>query len=263
MDFYWLYDVPLWLSSFLIMGVFVVIGVGGDLLFGKKCIKFFGLTVDDNEAIIGYLGLSGLFFGLTLGMIAVSTYENYNDVDGIVNAESSSLAALYRDVTILEDSGSKETLKLYLKKYTRYVVEEAWPQQRLGNIPKGGTLLMDTFQYHLGIYQPKSAKDLVVFGEVFDQYNVLIEKRRQRLNSVSTCLPSIIWLILILGSIVNYLLTWLIVLDNRRFEVLLNVLISIIMGSLVFWIFAMDNPYKGEYSVTPDSFELILNTIMK
>ncbi len=191
MDFYWVYDLPNWLFFVLTVSFFVGFSLLGAFLFSNKLEKMLGLTVEHNSIVSTFLGLSSVFYGITLGLIAVATFENFNGTEEKVTNESSALAALYRDVSILENEERIE-LRKTLRNYTDYVVNIAWPLQRNGIIPKGGTALMDSFQNQFAKYTPVSEKDKIVYSEVFDQFNVLIEKRRLRLIAVNTCLPSTI-----------------------------------------------------------------------
>jgi hypothetical protein len=262
MDFYWVYDLPNWMFFTITVTVFITFSLLGAFIFSSKLEKKLELTVEHNSIVSIFLGLSGVFYGITLGLIAVGTFENFNNTEEKVTNESSSLAALYRDVCVLEKS-DKEVLKNTLKKYTTFVVNEAWPMQRQGIVPKGGTKIIDTFQLQLSAYNPETAKDQIIYAEVFDQFNELIEARRLRLNAVSSSLPSTIWLILFLGAFINIALTWLLVINNKKLDIMINTLSGSLIGSLIFLIAAMDNPFRGEYSVSADSFQLLLDGLMK
>jgi Protein of unknown function (DUF4239) len=262
MNFYWVYDLPNWLFFFITVAMFISFSLLGAFAFSNKLEKMLGLTVEHNSIVATFLSLSGVFYGITLGLIAVGTFENFNAVEDKVNNESSSLAALYRDVTILQKP-EKNVLTNTLKRYTSYVVNEAWPLQQKGIVPKGGTALIDTFQLQLSNYEPITDKDKIIYAEVFDQFNVLVEKRRLRLNAVNGGLPASVWLVLFLGSFVNIVLTWLLVIKNRKLDIVINVLSGLLLGSLIFLIAAMDNPFRGEFSVTADSFKLLLDGLMK
>jgi Protein of unknown function (DUF4239) len=262
MNFYWVYDLPNVLFFLMTIAVFVCFSLLGAFLFSSKLEKKLGLTAEHNNIVASFLGMSGVFYGITLGLIAVGTFENFNSTEDKVNNESSSLAGLYRDVMILEKPESK-AMSTTLKRYTQYVINEAWPLQKKGIVPKGGTAIIDTFQMQLAKYNPETDKDKIIYAEVFDQFNVLIEKRRMRLNAVNASLPATIWLILFLGAFVNIVLTWLLVIKNKKLDIVINVLSSALLGSLIFLIAAMDNPFRGEYSVSADSFKLLLDGLMK
>jgi Protein of unknown function (DUF4239) len=262
MDFYWVYDLPNWLFFLMTVSIFICFALKIAFIFSSKLEKMLGLTVEHNNIVGIFLGMSGVFYGITLGLIAVGTFENFNSTGDKVTNESSSLAALYRDVSILEKP-EKQIMTGTLRRYTEYLVNEAWPLQRKGIVPKGGTALIDTFQMQLSNYTPETDKDKIIYAEVFDQFNVLVEKRRLRLNAVNASLPSTIWLILFMGALVNIVLTWLLVIKNKKLDIVVNVLSGALLGSLIFLIAAMDNPFRGEYSVSADSFQLLLDGLMK
>ncbi len=262
MNFYWVYDLPNWQFFTITVSVFIIFSLLGAFLFSDKLEKKLDLTAEHNSIVSVFLGLSSVFYGITLGLIAVGTFENFNAIEDKVNNESSSLAAIYRDVSILENP-EKKLLQATLKKYTQNVIEEDWLLQRKGIIPKNGTKIIDEFQILFSNYNPETDKDKIIYSEVFDQYNVLIEKRRLRLNAINSGLPATIWLVLFLGAFVNIVLTWLLVINNRKLDIVINVLNGLLLGSLIFLIAAMDNPFRGEYSVSADSFQLLLDGLMK
>jgi Protein of unknown function (DUF4239) len=262
MNLYWLYDIPNWLLFLIIEAFFVSYTLIGSILFRKTFEKKLNLKPEDNATTATYMALIGVFYGITLGLIAVFTFENFNSVEGKVNDEASSLAGLYRDVSILEKP-EKQFLKDTLKEYTIYVINDGWSLQRQGKIPLDGTKIIDKFQKQLSQYSPETEKDKIFYAQSFAQFNSLIEKRRQILNSVSQGLPASIWFVLMLGAFINILLTWLLVIENRLLDLFLSLLCGLLIGSLIFVIVAMDNPFRGEFSVTPDSFVQLLDTLMK
>lgn len=262
MNFYWVYDIPNWLFFTITASFFILFSLLGAFIFSNWLEKKLSLTTEHNTIVAIFLSLSGVFYGVTLGLIAVATFENFNSVETKVTDESSALAALYRDVSILEQPQKKD-LATTLKKYTQYVVNTAWPLQQKGIVPKDGTKLIDSFQLQLAVYTPVTRKDEIIYAEVFDQFNVLVEKRRLRLNAVNSGLPGSVWLILFLGSFVNIMLTWLLVIKNKKLDILINILIGLLLGSLIFLIAAMDNPFRGDFSVSADSFQALLDGLMK
>jgi Protein of unknown function (DUF4239) len=262
MNFFWVYSLPNWAFFVLCIAICSIFSLLGTFLFTKRLEKLLGLTPENNGVISTFLSLSGVFYGITLGLIAVSSLENFNSTSEIVNNESSALAALYSDVAVLSKP-EKKVLQNTLKEYTHYVIEQAWPLQRQGIVPKGGNLIIEKFEKQFELYNPESEKDVVIYEEVLRQYNVLIEKRRLRLNAIDSNLPSIIWLILFTGAFVNIVLTWLLISSNKKLDIILHILIGTLLGSLIFLIAAMDNPFRGDYAVGSESFQFLLDGIMK
>jgi Protein of unknown function (DUF4239) len=262
MSFYWVYDMSNTKFFFLVITFFILFSLLGAFIFSRWFENKLNLTKETNNIVAIFLSLSGVVYGVTLGLIAVATFENYSGVEAKVDGEASALAGLYRDVNMLEKDGKIE-LKNTLKKYTKYVIEEAWPLQRKGIVPKGGTQIVNIFQNGLSLYSPNTDKDRIIYAEVFAQYNKFIEARRSRLNAVSTGLPGSVWLILFVGALINIVLTWLLVIQNKKLDIIVNSLMGLLLGSLIFLIAAMDNPFRGDFSVGPDAFQLIYDGLMK
>src|SRR5437762_10896291 len=84
-----------------------------------------------NDAVSGTVQAIGVFYGITVGLIAVGVWNTYSNASDLVSREASSIGALYRDVSgypepIRNELGSK------LREYTVFVIEKAWPAQRSG-----------------------------------------------------------------------------------------------------------------------------------
>ena len=98
--------------------------------------------------MVGYV-LAGhcAFFGLLLSLLAVAAYQNLNDVDRVTSREARFVRSNSSGGNGLSRTLFRgETLPL-IREYTRYVVEDAWPQQRRGIVASGGTERMMQFQY--------------------------------------------------------------------------------------------------------------------
>lgn len=263
MNFYWIYDIPNSVFFLITIGFFIAFSLLGAFIFSNYFEKKLGLTSENNDTVNTFLSISGAFYGITLGLIAVGTFENFKALESVVNEEASALSALYRDVSVLEQPTEKAALQQKLKDYTTFVVNTAWAEQRKGIIPTGDTKIIHEFQNLLGTYQIKSEKDNIIFDQVFGQFNTLIEKQRLRLNSVPQGLPASIWVVLFTGAFVNIMLTWLLVINNKKLDILINTLLGALLGSLIFLIAAMDNPFRGEFSVGAEPFSLLLEGLMK
>ena len=94
MNFYWIYDLENWQFFIICISFFVFFCLSGTLIFNKYLDRILKLKKQYNSIIAIFLGLSGVIYGITLGLIAVATFENYNKVESIVFEESSALAAL-------------------------------------------------------------------------------------------------------------------------------------------------------------------------
>lgn len=258
---YWIYDLPNWLFGLLCIFVFVIFGVSGLMILRKFIFKSL-IPQAHNDIVSFFMAGLNAIYGITLGLIAVGAWENFNDVNTKVSQEAAALSSLYQCIKSVP-APLNDTLKSKLKEYTKYTIEDAWPQQQKGILPKGGTERLTSFQNSLLQLDPKTKSEEVVFETSFTILNHLFELRRLRLQSVNQGLPSAIWYVIIFGALLNIVITWFFVTDKFRVHILMVVFFAALLGSLVFLIAAMDNPFRGEFSVSSDAFKIIYENMRR
>jgi Protein of unknown function (DUF4239) len=244
-----------------VVGATMLVAVGGCMILRDRFDRWLGLTFETNDVVGNFLSFTGLFFGILLGLVAVGAWEGYNNADSALNNETANVVALYRDVSELPDP-YRNKAKSAMRHYIDLVVNTEWPQQRVGRIPSIGATGLDMVSQVLYAVPIETSRDELVVGTALTQFNSLVEARRHRLATVDDGLPSSLWTVIILGVVINLIITWLFVIRNRRLDILMNVLVSAALGSVLAFIIAMDNPYRGELSVSPDPLVRVLNTNM-
>jgi hypothetical protein len=259
--FYWIYDLPTWVLAVLFAVLFVGVTWLGIVLTRSHVRRWVETQPDWNE-VMGYvLSCHGVLYGILLGLIAVGTYENYSDVEKTVDQEASALGALYHDVSSYPEPMRSE-LQALLREYCRYVIEEAWPAHRRGLIPEGGTARIGGFQRKLMTFEPATTGQEILHGAAVQQFNHLVEVRRERLHHVTTGLPPVLWYVVAVGAVLGIVLTWLFSIDRLSVHLSVAGLLSLLTGLVVFLIAAMDHPFRGEVSISPEAFEIVQRGLM-
>ncbi len=259
MDIYWVYDLPNWQFAFLCIAFFVIFALTG-LFFLKKFIQKTIIQQAHNDVVSFFMAGMNAIYGITLGLIAVGAWENFDELDTNVSKEAASVAALYQDTQAMPKEVG-DSLRASIKEYVRYNIEDAWPVQRTGVLPHGGTKRLTKVQALLSKFEPKSKNQEITLAEAYRQYNNIIELRRVRLQNVTNGLPAAIWYVILFGGILNIVITWFFITDKFRVHLLMTALFAALLGSLVFLVAAMDNPFRGEFSVTAEAFEIILENM--
>ncbi len=256
MNLYWVYDLPNWLFAILTMGTCVGVGIVGQRLTRRWVKRITGNDGTYNDLVNTTLATVGVFFGITLGLISVGTWQNYADIDANINQEAATVAALYSSVSNYPEPANT-ALRNSLKNYTTYLIDEAWPQQREGIIPKGGAAKVADFQSKLLQVNPVLEGHIALHAETISEFNDLLRRRRLRLQSVTSGLPDTLWAVVIFGALLNIFIPWFLVYDRQFIQDLMITLMAMTIGLLIFLMAAMDNPFRGEFSVSADAFKLV------
>jgi hypothetical protein len=261
MNFYWLYDIPTWQMFLLVISITIAFSLAGCLIFRGWFDRALGLDSDSNDIVSNFLAFTGVFYGIVLGLVAVGAWDTFNDANSRAEKEASALAAFYRVITQLPEPDRSE-LQNITRSYTVQVIEKAWPAQRRGEAPKGGDPIITQLASRL--YQvPATTPNLqITLQDATRQFASVVEARRARIASVSAALPASLWWVIIVGTLINIVMTWMLSIRNARLDLAVNTLMATLMGTVLAFVIAMDNPYRGGVSVGPDAYQLVLDRVM-
>jgi hypothetical protein len=253
-------DWPQWLFCLLVIAVFLVVAVGGQLLARPLVRRWLGAS-DCNEIVGHYISAFGVLYGITLGLISVAAWENFGDVEGKVSTEASALGSLYRNAACYPEPKSAELTGL-LRDYTRHVIDVSWPEMQHGIVPTASHALVLRFQKALADFEPVGEAQITLHRETLYRFNSMNEARRLRLDCVAWRLPTILWVVVLAGSLMSFVLTWFLVVESRLLHDVLTGIMAILLGLLIFFLMTLDLPFEGSHSVGPDSIELVYEQVM-
>lgn len=258
--YYWVYDYPPLVSGSVFVISFILTTFLLIYLFRRFLRPIFHKNTQNNEMVSlmlsSFLGL----YALLLGLLAVAAYQNLTDVTSVVGDEASSLGALYRDVQAYPEP-TKGLLQNELRDYTRFTIDRAWPEQQKGLILSEGTHRITRFAKDLTDFTPSSKREEILHAEAYRQFNQYQEHRSARLGNVSTQIPGIFWVVVLIGSIITITLLALFDIENVAHYCLAG-LTSGFLGLVIFLVAAMDNPFRGSVSVSSSPFEELYQSIM-
>jgi hypothetical protein len=254
-DFFWIYDIPPGRLALLLIGLFVGFYWLG-VIFVRPILRQFVKNTPGANDIVGYiLSCFCVFYGLLLGLIAVTAYQNVSEAGSNVTREAAALSALYEDVSRYPEPYG-QNLRWLLRDYTRYVIKYAWPLQQRGIVPEEGTIRAEALHDKLLDFQPATPAQEILHAEALRQLNHFLECRRMRLFSVKSALPASMWYVMILGAFLTIAMCWLF---DMKFitHLVLGGILSSYLGTMMYLIVDMNQPFRGDVSITAEAFETL------
>jgi ABC-type tungstate transport system substrate-binding protein len=109
---------------------------------------------------------------------------------------------------------------------------------------------------------PANKREEVYLSKTLNAFNFFIDARRHRIDAVDDGLPAAMWWTLILCALVSVITSYFLYLDDVRLHMVLTGALSLVIGLLIFLIASMDNPFKGEFSVSPQPYIDLLNSFL-
>jgi hypothetical protein len=252
---YWVYDLPNWLFELITIILFVGFGVAG-LLASRRMIRRVHLQHSYNDIVGFYLAGITVLYGVTLGLLAIGAWTTYTDTEAKVAREAAAVASLYRTVGSMEEP-MRSLLQQDIRDYTNRVIQIGWPEQERGIVPVENRVSLDKFRQDFRKWDPKTQADVILEQDVSRDFDTLETSRSIRLDSVTDELPSPLWALIIVGAIICIISTWFFHMQSLKMHLWMTVLFSALIGLMVFMVAALDNPYRGKISVSPEPLERV------
>ena len=200
--FWWIYDYPTGVIGVLFCVVLVGVTWLGIWLFHVVVHSWLHGQRGVNDLVGFAFSSFSVLYGLLLGLLAVAAYQNFSSVSDTVTREASALTSLWLD-TKGYPPALRDELQSDLREYTRAVIQESWPLQRKGIVPRANIQTVMKFREHLVSFQPSNPGEEILHAETFRQFNAFVQARRARLANVTTGIPHAMWWVVAIGAVLN------------------------------------------------------------
>ena len=259
----WVYQVPPLPAALVIVAFVQAVALIGLLLTRKFLIPRLHYDRDANDAVSGTVQAIGVFYGITVGLIAVGVWNTNSTASDLVSKEAVAIGTLSRDVAGYP-SPLREELQGKLREYTVFVIEQAWPAQKKGRgqTLNAGAEILDEFQKKLYAFNPSNPSQSAIHSEALSAYNRLIENRRLRVDAVDGGLSMVMWAVIWVGAAISIGVAYFFNIPDVKLHIILVALMSSFLGILLFMIVINDKPFYGSVSVSSDPYQLILDRVI-
>jgi hypothetical protein len=259
----WLYEISPLQAALVTVTFIETISLAGLFLARRFVLPKLHYSEGFNDAVSGTVQAIGVFYGITVGLIAVGVWNTHSSSSELVSKEATSIATLYRNVSEYP-APLRDTLHSKLREYTVFVIEQAWPAQKRGDgqTLSGGTKILDDFQHKLYAFEPSTPGQIVLHGETLRAYNALIEYRRLRMDAVGNGLSLVMWAVIWVGAVISIGVAYFYKIEDPKLHVMLVALMAGFLAMVLFMIIINDKPFYGYVSISSDPYKLILDRLI-
>ncbi len=193
--------------------------------------------------------------GLVLTFTLVQADNNFRRADAAVSAEATQIDQLDR---LLSRYGDPEVtaIRPQLHRYAQSIVTDEWPDmlRQHGN-PATARAFTPISRRILAI-SPNTTRESLIFAEMLKSLDAIAESRGLRLNTFSLGLPAAYW------EVVLFAIAMLVfvgaTIEQTPFRVVVLAAQTAVVGAFVGFVFIMDQPYRGQTSVSPDAIVKVI-----
>ena len=251
----WFESLPTPLAGLVVVGGFV----GFSLLIGYLVGRFTSQEVRSahNDRAGFILAVIGVIYAVLLAFVAIGVWERFQEAQARSFDEAGALATVYRDAGSFRDGAR---LRSVLRTYAIWVAQEEWPRMRRGEKSEVSSPLLEEADREIRGLSVNSARLADVQAQMLSAMETALTGREERLTVYARGINGIIWLVLIVGAVVTVAFTCLFGFERTVMQQLMIGGLSFLIGLVLFLILALDFPYRGSISVTPEAFQGLLET---
>jgi hypothetical protein len=222
---------------------------------------------EEHNDVAGFIyAVLGVIYAVLLALVVIATWEEFGRARVTVEAEANALAEIFWLAHRLPEPEGRELQEL-AHSYAEEVVNVGWPLMEQGRTPSlersqetsRAWVLIDDIRATLQEVEPRTVAGQELYAEGLDQVQRLADARRTRLVAAEESLPSVLWVVLIVGGIVVVGFAYLFGMENTWAHALMVVALAGVIALVLFTIAALDHPFTGGARVGPEAFELVLN----
>lgn len=267
-----LYNIP----SALLFSItcFVVIMLA---LIGVHIVKLtlpVELRLKDN-LVIGYISANiCMLFAVLTGFILLYMLNNYSRALEVVRIEVNKAAAIHQNAARLDKSIAVQ-IQQEIKNYLERVAYKEWPVMQKGGHIDSPVSLVRQKQYaglygeeilikirkQLNNYKPKDYNKILAVAEMYKDLVKLYDARDERLTFNESALGMDIWMVLIISALITIVVNFIYGVEHYPLYIALVPLTSIMIVSLLFIIFVMDQPFCGAYSIKSTEYKEFIASV--
>ncbi|MGO9453366.1 MAG: DUF4239 domain-containing protein [Candidatus Binataceae bacterium] len=247
----WIYNNPTWLWGTILVSLSAA-GAGLGLIVFHRCVHV-ELRKAHNELAGFLVAVISVTYAVLLAFIAVATWESFSRAQDIVDNEADYVGSIYRDTQGLP-SGTGQGIRDDLQTYVKTVINDEWPIQQQGMTPEQGWAPLRKLHASIVTLQPTTMGEEVIQAELLRTLNELYSARASRLSAVQGHIPDVVWWIILYGGALTTGFTYLFGFDDFRMHVVMTMAVAASLALVVVLIVALDWPFRGEVSISPDAF---------
>jgi len=240
----WFYSMPIWVSSILVLGLALAIGLAGSL--GVQKVLRLKVNAEEREVAINLMQVVAAYVGIMIAFAGVQVWQDFTDSRNAVTEEAATVSQLYQDLSIF----GPETMpaRAALRNYVISIARDEWPMLSKGNGSEATeTALQDLFM-EVGRLNPADNRAGAIYEEMLGKLNDLVDLRHDRIVDSRNGIPAILWTIGLVGGLLT--VAYASAFTPTRYNVFMTAGIALTLGLVFLFILTVDYPYKGEFSVS-------------
>jgi hypothetical protein len=240
----------LWIVTLVLIVLPTLVAMAGTVTV-RRSVRFESLA--SNNEVAGFkFAVVGVLYAVLLAFAVVVVWQSFSDSEAQVTTEAGAAATLYR---LADGFDGQVGARLHdrLTTYLESAVRDDWPAMANGTDSPATTAALDQLQAEAMRLPATDARGGAVLYEILYQIDQLTQARRARVDASTGFVPWVIWGVLFLGAVLTVGFTHFFGTRNLVAQTLMTGMLTVLIGSALLVIVAIDRPFAGSVQVPPDA----------
>ena len=245
------------------LGVACILFTVGMVSIAQAGLWLFNLWVrhtklEQNNEVAGIVfGTIALLYSLILAFVIVAGWEDYNDLNKTIQAETDKLNSILAHTSSLPDN-LKEIVGKSIFDYCDQVINKEWQmQQTKTDHPSAIPVLR---QQLLNI-QPENQMQERIFDVVDKDLSSVSDLHRERLAHTHSQMPQLIWQILKAGTMIVILFSYFFQVSPVKLKRMYLTLLVTSISMCMFLVYSLDHPFDAQEGVSNQPYRNVQQEI--
>jgi fumarate reductase subunit D len=201
----------------------------------------------------------GVAYAVLLAFVVIAVWQDYKTAQTTAESEANELAGVYFLASQLPEPQRTHVQDL-ARSYARVVVEQEWPMMEQGQTNPRADSLLRQLRLELLEFDPSTQGEQVLYEQGLTDLHNAIDARRSRLLEVREGIPSLLWVVLVVGGVITVSFTYLFGLKSNVAHALMVAALTLLICGVLFTIGEFNNPFSGPVEIQPEAFREVLHS---
>lgn len=207
-----------------------------------------------NDVNAWQMGVLGTTYGVILGFMLLTVWTDFRTAEIDVAQETAALLNVHRVAAGLPtpERGQMNALSI---KYAEAVVNQEWPSMQAQRFNDAGDAVLGQMWQVLIAAQSQNIRETTSMDHLTTALTNLGERRRLREEEHESRLPTVLWVLLIVGGMATVVSSCLLGNDKRWLHYVQVMALTFVVALTLAAIADLARPFEGAVSVSPASLQ--------
>jgi hypothetical protein len=213
-----------------------------------------------NDLIGWHVSVIGSTYAVIIGFMLFAVWSNFEIAESNTESEANCLVNVVRSSKGLA-AASHEQIRRLATQYVNVMLADEWPAMARGQVSGESHAIIQQLWIVVTASEIHNAREQTSLDHTLGELATMTHYRRSRQLQVSSYLPGILWLVLIVGATITISSACLFGTASFQLHLIQVTMLALMISAVLVAIADINLPFQGSVHIGPAAFERALGAI--